>query len=398
MQQAGWIVLAAVLVGPVLMGLLLHRLGFSRAVSIGLGATIVGAGLLVSREPLVNSSVGGRATAIQQTISEPPQATADDAAAALDREKSAHQETRLALKAAQDQLAASDAERHRIAAELAQAKSEVTSTKELEDARRRIVIAEATIARLEAATRTAPPQSASFPLPAVPAPFSSTPPPPTTVPEVAPSASMATGTTTPVEKPASDNASTLGLALSEAAKARKFELTRITDSQLVEGRQGSYYRITCSDGSAGNPLKFEAGGYELDGGEQALARCVKAIQQLILSPLPSAAKPRLYVQGFASTAGFVKSKRLPPRDARLRAITYLPRTSGKDRFAAKGKRRNVGSRFANAELPYLRAAYVADWIARSTKGALRAEILEGELKPGNHPSSRSFDLVLQAAW
>jgi len=436
-QQLGWIILAAVIAGPVLMGLLLHRLGFSRAVSIGLGSTIVGAALLVSREPLIDSSTEralpslsdagspsgqSRSTApdaeraalfaATQELRElrrqlntleaerraPAPGGTGDATAKLEREIAAHSETRLALKAMADKLEASAETQRQLATELQTARPERASVKELEDTRRRLAIAEATIARLEAATRAAPLSSAAAPLPLAPAPFSAKPPePPPSAPAV-PAEAIVTGTANPSSVPDAGNASTMGRALSEASKSRRFELTRIEDGELVEGRRGSYYRITCPDGTAGRPLRFEEGGYSIDGGQQALATCLDAIRQLILSPLPPSAEPRLYVRGFARTDGFQKPKRLDPRDARLKSITYLPKKSGTARFVARGKRQSLGDKYASAELPNLRAAYVADWITKSTRSTIRPEILEGALKSSSDPSSRSFDLVLQTVW
>lgn len=422
MPEIGWIIFAAVLVGPVLLGLLLHRFGFSRAVSVGLGSTIVAAALLLTREPTITPSAERTSAIPAETASSGARAeteelhelrrqvsallaerrqtqsqTSGDSAAALSRETASHKETTIALKATREKLEASIEAQRRLAAELETARRAQPASTELEDTRRRLAIAEATIARLEAAARAAPPRTPTADPPFAPAPFSATR---SELPAKAdpPAANVSTGATDPPKDTKADNGSPLAPALSEPSRARQFELTKIDNSELVEGRRGSYYRITCPDAAGGNRLKFEADGYQLDGGEQALASCLEAIRKLILSPLPPAAAPRLYVQAFASTQGTQRPRRLASRDPSLRAITFLPRKSGAERYATRARRSNIGESYANTDLPNLRAAFVAGSIVRATRNAIRPEILEGQLMPATSPSSRSFDLILQTAW
>jgi hypothetical protein len=186
--------------------------------------------------------------------------------------------------------------------------------------------------------------------------------------------------------------------LAQAVQSRQFELEAISDTELVAGRPGSYYRIRCPDGRGGKRLNFASGAYTFDGGNKALKSCFEAVQRLLLDAFPPTTTARLYVQGFASRSGFIKPRRIPPHDQRLKSITFLPRQHDRERFIPRGKRQNATVEYGNAELPALRAAFVAEWIATSTKGAIRPEILEGALKPASDPTSRSFDLVLHAAW
>lgn len=422
MPEIGWIIFAAVLVGPVLLGILLRRLGFSRAVSVGLGSTIVGAAILL-REPMVTSNADRSAATPAEISPRAEPATTDElhdlrrqvstfpserrqtqphdsgeAAAALARETAAHKEMTLALKAAKEKLEASVEAQRRLAAELEAARRGQNANTELEDTRRRLAIAEATIARLEAAAQAAPARTSAVDPLFAPAPFSAVRSEPQPAEPHPPAANVATGATDASVKTDADDKTPLGASLSQASQARQFELTRIDDNELIEGRRGSYYRITCPDGVGGNRLRFEAGGYQLEGGERALAGCLEAIRKMILSPLPAAAAPRLYVQGFASTPGFQNARRLDPRNPSLKSITYLPRKSGTDRFVTRPKRSNLGGRYTNADLPNLRAALVASAIVSATKNGIRPEILEGQLRPGSNPSSRSFDLILQTAW
>jgi len=421
--EIGWIIFAAVLVGPVLLGLVLHRFGFSRAVSVGLGSTIVGAAFLLTREPMITPGTERSSAPPAQTGDQVSPATTEElhalrrqvatllaerrdalpqgggeVAAALAREKAAHSETRLALKTAIDKHAASVEAERRLAAELETARRGQTTTTDLEDARRRLAIAEATIARLEAAARAAPARTPATDPPFAPAPFSTTRPEAPPAKADPPAADVSTGAMNTPKNTEAENGAPLSPALNEASRARQFELTKIDDSELVEGRRGSYYRITCPDGAGGSRLKFEAGSYLLEGGERAFASCIDAIRKLILGPLPPTAAPRLYVQGFASRQGFQKPRRLASRDPSLRTITYLPRKSGTERYDTRVRSSNPGDRYTNADLPNLRAALVAGSIVRVTRNAIRPEILEGQLTPESNPSSRSFDLILQTAW
>lgn len=408
-HETGWIILTAVAVGPILLGLLLHRLGFSRAVSLGLGLVIVGSALLLAWEPPIDSHDEAERLVLHPS---PGNAGADrDEITAL-REahgvaKAEIEDLRRQLHAAgakpsaMEKLQALEVARKQLSDALQTANSERDAARiEADDARRRLVIAEATIARLEAAARTAPPNVGPPLIPFTPTPFSTAPREDTVEPkrEAAPATEIATGATEAAEASVPAAPRPLGAALAEAAQSRQFELEAISDTELVVGRPGSYYRIRCPDGRGGKRLNFASGAYTFDGGNKALKTCFEAVQRLLLDAFPPTTTARLYVQGFASRSGFIKPRRIPPHDQRLKSVTFLPRNDDRERFVAHGERQTVADEYGNAELPILRAAFVADWIATSTNGAIRPEILEGALKPTSDPASLSFDLVLHAAW
>lgn len=414
MQLSIWIIAISVVFGSVLMGLLLHRIGFSRAVTLGLGAAILGGMILISREPLVDSS-DPRETPVSTAAPPSAVATTVDAAApetthqtapaaesaALAREKAAHEETRRALDAARNRIAAREIEARATASAPTGATTEPQATREkLRDTELRLAIAEAEIERLKAAIRAAEPVATTAPLPQTPQPFAYAPAPEqtlrTTEPQTGRSAEIATGATTQPSGHDSRSA-VIGRIFADAMRSRRFTLVKLANDELIDGRRGSYYRITCP-GDGNRPLSFASGDYTFAAGGGLLETCIKAVQSALLETLPPDTKPGLYVQGYASQRGFIRPKRFPARDTHLRSISYLPRVTSRDRFSTTKARQTTGRQFTNAELPNLRAANVAHLIDKATKGAVQPEILEGEPKAGNDAASQSFALVLHVTW
>ena len=318
-----------------------------------------------------------------------------DVSAVLESERAAHDKTRLALKAVEDQVAVLETSRKRLAEELARGEAErAAARKSADEAQGRLVLAEATVSRLEAAVRGAMPRPEPSPLPNPPAPFSAQP------------QATAAATSSVLRPPESPAAATPDAAAAEdihrrlasVAPTRQLTLEKISVAELVQSRPGAYYRLACRDAATGKRLVFDGGAYTLTGGDGQLEACIKSVQQRVLGALPAGSVPRLYVQGFASPSGFIKPQSMPPGDTHLKAIDYLPLRREAGQFATSPGRLAVGPAFANKELPLLRGAHVADRIAKATKGALRPEVLEGDVKPGSDEASRSFDLVLHVAW
>ncbi|MGD9803141.1 MAG: hypothetical protein AB7E81_24430 [Hyphomicrobiaceae bacterium] len=429
MELSIWIFVISVVVGPVLLGFLLHRFGFSRAVAIGLGLVVFGAAALISREPLVDSSLDQQATIPSDPRAAPSSPTIEHRSAAqdeiealrsklatleaiqrsatgsgnaaLEREKAAHEETRRALDAAKARIAETQVGRAPDQGTLPPETTEPQTIRdELKAARLRLAIAEAEIERLKTAIRAAEPVATAAPLPATPQPFAHAPEPDRTPHPAAIPVKNATEITTGDTAPAGQNESrsaTIGRTLAQAMSSRSFALVKLSADELVEGRRGSHYRITCP-GKGGKSVSFGSGDYTFSLGDGPLATCFKAVQSLLLDALPQDSERHLYVQGYASQRGFIRPKPLPGRDAYLKSIAYLPRLKGRDRYATATAQQSTGHRFANAELPNLRAAYVAHWIEKASQGAIRPEILEGALKPAPDAESQSFALILQVSW
>jgi len=415
-QLAIWIIAISVVAGPILLGLVLHHLGFSRAVTLGIGMAIVGGGaILLSREPFVDSSTQHVATPSAATALPPSESNAPTAPdtshpdtealpaeiSALERERMAHEQTRRALEAANAKIASLDASRP-VPPDASSSNGDElqTARDELKSAQLRLAIANAEIERLKSAIRAAEPVATAAPLPVTPQPFAYAPalegqanaPADAAVN----SSGIATGATSADARREGQSAD-LGRILAEAMRSRQFTFVKLADDELVEGRRGSYYRITCP-GTGNKPLRFGAGDYTFGSGFGALDTCVKAIENLLLQPLPPNTEHRLYVQGYASFRGFVRSRALPTHDIHLKTITYLQRIKGRDRYASTRARQTTGRRFVNTDLPNLRAASVAHRIETLTKRAIKPEILEGELKPDNDAVSQSFALILQVPW
>lgn len=406
-QLSIWIIAISVVVGPILLGLLLYRLGFSRAVVLGLGMAILGGAILLNRDPLVDLSdpreIAANPSPLSLQEESAARRTMPAAAAETEfvQEKAAHEDTRRALDIAKSRIMALEAERRATAGAPTDAAAEFKTARErLQEAELRLAIANAEIERLKAALRAAEPIATAVPLPATPQPFAHAPatehalPPPAA--PTSEGAEIATGATVRRGEP-DDPITAIGRTLAEAMRSQHFALVKLSNDELVEGRRGSYYRITCP-GNDNVPLRFSAGNYTFESGYAPLATCFKAVQGVLLDALPSGTRHRLYVQGFASPRSFIRPKPLPVRDTHLRSITYLPRMKDLDRFATAKTRQTTGRRFTNTELPNLRAANVAHWIGRTTNGAIQPDVLEGQLKPGNQAISQSFALLLYLAW
>ena len=410
MQLAIWIIAISVVAGPILLGLVLHHLGFSRAVTLGIGMAILGgSAILLSREPFVDSSAQ-RVAAIKLSTSKDNarSATAPDAGrreagalSALELERAAHQQTRRDLEIAKAKIASLSADQPTPANAGSDSGSEPQTIRdELKSARLRLAIANAEIERLKSAVRAAEPVATAAPLPATPQPFAYAP----AVEEQANAAATATVNSSEIATGATSAASgqkeqdgDLGRILAQAMRSRRFSLVKLANDELVEGRRGSYYRITCP-GTDSRPLKFGAGHFTFGSGFNALDTCVKAIENLLLEPLPANTEHRLYVQGYASFRGFVRPKALPAHEKHLKSIAYLRRLKDGTRYAPAQARQLTGRRFTNTDLPNLRAASVAHRIETLTKRAIVPEILEGELKPDGDPVSQSFAIILQMPW
>lgn len=358
-----------------------------------------------TRDEIASLRTLAKSLETRSTAAEPsPDARAANALAVLESERAAHEKTRVALKAVEDQVAVLEASRARLAEDLASGEAErAAARKSADEAQRRLVLAEASIARLEAAVRGVSPRSEPSPLPNAPTPFSSLQPP-----AIAATSAIRPSATEPrrPEAPAAAAASAespgaggeVARRLAAGLSTRQLTLEKISPTELVQGQRGTYYRIACRDAASGKRLVFDGGAYTVAGGDAQLDACLKALQQAVLGTLPSGTAQKLYVQGFASPSGFIKPQRMPPGDTNLKTVDYLPLRRDSGQFGAPPVRQTVTATFANKELPVLRGAYVADRIANAIKGALKPEILEGDVKPAADEASRSFDLVLHVAW
>ena len=341
----------------------------------------------------------GRLAAVENSQAKVAETAETNALAVLDSERVAHEKTRVALRAVEEQVAALEASRKRLADEQA---SFAAERQELAETRARLVLAEASIARLEAASRSpvaAAPAADTAPLASVPQPFSAQPAPPATAPaakapDVRSNASAASEPVAIAKGPTTE----LGRKLGGGLTTRQFVLAALASPEFVQGRQGSFYRITCRDAASGKRLIFDAGAFALSGGDAGLDACFKSLQQAVIAQLPANTERKLFVQGFVSPSGFVKPQKMPATEGHLANVDYLPFLKDAGQFAAKPIRQSVSGSFANKELPVLRAAYVGDWIGNATKSTLKAELLEGETKPSGDDASRSFDLVLYVKW
>lgn len=424
---------------PIAGALLLYRSGFGRSFSVGMAVALAGSAILLLREPLVDSAMEqpGRPTAPAQTATDAPgpaehgdlaktavaaarqeiealrsrlaaleaerarlpaAARGDDGP--LQSERAAHETTKAALRAAEAKLAASELARQQLAEQSERRSSDrLADRKAAEDTRGQLVLAEASIARLEAALRATTPVAPSpTALPFTPAPFSQ---------RRAASANDATPSKGPASTglPAATHAlaaperaaTDLAKKLAQGLATKQFLLEHLSNPEVVDGRTGSYYRVGCSDGK-GKRIAFEPGAFAISGGEDALAPCFAALQRLVLAALPQGVEHRLFVQGFASPSGFARAKRNVRLDAHLRNVDYLPHKKASGKFGASPVRQSIGAALSNRELPVLRAAFVAEWIRRTTRGGTEPQILEGALKPATDERSRSFDLILHVAW
>lgn len=333
-----------------------------------------------------------------------PDTGAANALAVLESERAAHEKTRVALKAVEDQVAVLEASRTRLAEDLARGEAERAAARTTADeAQRRLVLAEASIARLEAAVRATAPRTEPSALANAPAPFSAPPQPSVAATSAIPSTAAALRRPdAPAAAPTSAEPAGAGgeaaRRLAAGISSRQLTLEKLTASELVQGRRGTYYRIACRDAASGKRLTFDGGAYTVAGGDAQLDACLKTLQQGVLGTLPGGTAHKLFVQGFASPSGFIKPQKMPPGDTSLKAVDYLPLRKDAGQFGAPPLRQTVTATFANKELPVLRGAYIADWIDNATKGALKPEVLEGDVKPGSDEASRSFDLVLHVAW
>ncbi|MBS0244473.1 MAG: hypothetical protein JSS20_20060, partial [Proteobacteria bacterium] len=165
----------------------------------------------------------------------------------------------------QQKLGASEAER-------------LAASKRADAAERKLVLAEATIARLEAARAGAREVAAEEPT--GPAPFS-TAPPRATGPAAKPSeaASASPPDTPPVWQ----------RKLAAGLEAPAMTLEPIAERELVSGEPGSYFRIACRTATDRRRVEFDAGNYTIAGGDDALAGCLKALSDLVLASLPQQA-------------------------------------------------------------------------------------------------------------
>lgn len=425
MQLSIWIIAISVVLGPVLLGLLLHRLGFSRAVTLGLGIVILGSALLLVRDPMdasdnrpisaptqaataptpieAPSAVSTTAASIEiealraqlAAIEVDQRNAASTATADLARAKAAHDDTRRALEAAKSRIASLEAAPPPAAPLASQPTTTASVDDKLKQTELRLAIAYAEIERLKAMLRAAEPVATAVPLPATPKPFDNAPPPPGPPPETK-AETIAISATAAAPVPENKGAA-IGRILAQAMSSRSFALVKLANDELVQGRRGNYFRIICP-GPRNRPLSFGPGAYTFPSGYSLLGSCIKAVRSVLLDKLPSDAERRLYVQGYSGQRGFFRPKAFPSGDTHLKTFSYLPRIKGRDRFSTAKVQQTTGRRFTNTELPNLRAANVAHWIERSASGAITPEILEGELKPASYTAVQSFSLILQMNW
>ncbi len=319
------------------------------------------------------------------------EATAANVLAILDTERRAHDKTRAALKVAEETAAAHDGARKMLDGELRKADIELKLLRSADGSPHKPMEV-APVKAADPIPAAAAAQSNEMAAPTIaPAPFSN-------VAATSPVAARGTAPSADVKAPP-DAAPALRATMDAGFSRPSFGLQPLASVELVLGQPGSYYRVICREPTAANKrLVFDAGAYNLTGGDINVEPCFKALQINVLDAIPAGRIKVLYTQGHASTQNFVRPQKLDPVDMHMKSLDFLPRSKDGKQFLSKPEKQAVIGTYLNKLLPVMRAAAISDWVSTQTKGARVPVLLEGEFKDPSDEASRSFDFIVYVKW
>lgn len=177
-------------------------------------------------------------------------------------------------------------------------------------------------------------------------------------------------------------------------KTNFYDIDIIPNNELVKGKKGTYYTVYLKDARRRRRLQFPDARYVLRRTRRLRASLSKFVRDVV-APLQSGVRYTLYVRGRASARTMRPRRQV--RRQRFDQVTYLPETSADVYDANQTRTVEIGRRYDNETLPFLRAAFLQKTVADLIPFAA-PKILESKVSDSRARREQFAELLLFVEW
>ena len=178
-------------------------------------------------------------------------------------------------------------------------------------------------------------------------------------------------------------------------EAPRYNVQRSPNTEVVAGLVGRYYYIDLKDARS-RRLFFEPEQYIKNEWNADFREAMASFDRDLLQPIRGKVPYRIFVLGSADSTGNAAPYLAELISGDTKQITYLPMVPGNtNQFFQQPTTRTVPKRYANADLPFLRAAYVQEKLQALD---YEATILEGTVATSGDERDRNATMILYVGW
>jgi len=174
------------------------------------------------------------------------------------------------------------------------------------------------------------------------------------------------------------------------ASSAKLGITKLENSELVQGEIGDYYLISLKDTQTGSPIVFPPAQFIITEKADQLHSAMDELREAVLKRIPPDWQYRIFVRGYADGGSFKE----PIGEDAYRDLEFLPpsESSGAS-YRSQLIRKHLNREFENEDLPNLRGVFLARTLHASMKGEFPV-LLGNSPETGTNKASRRADIIL----
>ena len=174
-----------------------------------------------------------------------------------------------------------------------------------------------------------------------------------------------------------------------------YEINKVGD-EIIENQQGDYYIVDIKMSNKSETLFFDKGEYVINNFDKKFYTPLNKFIDDVYSYLDAGAECSLYIKGSAdilSNSTLNQNLKNGYDDTTYRSIEYLPRLPS-DKYLKIAKLHSISGNYSNADLPFLRSAFLRNRITTTFKGIKIPEILEGFVESKVSDKDRNVTIIL----
>lgn len=175
-----------------------------------------------------------------------------------------------------------------------------------------------------------------------------------------------------------------------------FDIYKVPENEIIEGQKGNYYIVDLKIPTTKDTVLFKSGQYTMGSFDKSLLVPLNKFVTEVYSYLDAGTDCKLYIKGSADLLGnatFSDKLEGEYNGNEFHRIPYLP-SLGNDKFSRKQQVHSIGSIYNNADLPFLRSAFIKEKIIQNYEGMPKPLLLEGSVEKEVGESFRNALLIL----
>ncbi len=172
-----------------------------------------------------------------------------------------------------------------------------------------------------------------------------------------------------------------------------YDIAALDTRELIQGRRGRYYSINLKSIASGNRFFFDQGKFTFTSSLPAFRTALSAFATEVTTKLDGIVPYELIVRGRADDRPW--TGQVDPA-ARYQQVAFL-RDLGSGSYLATPTVRRFDGALSNTDLPYLRAAYLAETLAAQFP-AKPPLVLDSLVTSNGDRTDRGVDVILYVDW